>query len=123
MLLASRSRTPPLEGNIFWYGVWTIPTSIHGPNRHHWIVAKAEEFDRLFATKPLTPFHIADQPIDRRKDTTYYNPQVKMKRDESGNISYRIRGTIGGDRINYPGEITALAAAIPLVKLLLQAET
>ena len=30
-----------------------------------------EEFDRLFATKTLIPLHIADQPIDRRKDTTY----------------------------------------------------
>ena len=99
----------------------TYATAIHGPDRHHWITAEAEEFDRLFATKTLTPLHIADQPIDRRKDTTYYNPQVKMKRDESGHISYRIRGTIGGDRINYPGETTALTAAMPVVKLLLQA--
>ena len=44
-----------------------------------------------------------------------------MKRDESGHTSYRIRGTIGGDRIKYPGETTALTAAIPVVKLLLQA--
>ena len=99
----------------------TYATAIHGPDRHHWIAAEVEEFNRLFATKTLTPLHIADQPIDRRKDTTYYNPQVKIKRDESGNISYRIRGTIGGDRINYPGETTALTAAMSVVKLLLQA--
>ena len=99
----------------------TYATAIHGPDRHHWIAAEVEEFNRLFETKTLTPLHIADQPIDRRKDTTYYNPQVKMKRDESGNISYRIRGTIGRDRINYPGETTALTAAMPVVKLLLQA--
>ena len=31
-----------------------------------------------------------------------------------------MRGTIGGDRINYPGPTTARTAAMPLVKLLLQ---
>ena len=31
-----------------------------------------------------------------------------------------MRGTIGGDRINYPGQTTALTAAMPVVKLLLQ---
>ena len=98
----------------------TYNTALQGPDRAHWIAAEAEEFDRLFATETITPIHTTDQPIDRRKDTTYYNPQVKQKQDDSGRVTYRIRGTIGGDRINYPGQTTALTAAMPVVKLLLQ---
>ena len=98
----------------------TYNTALQGPDRAHWIAAEAEEFDRLFATKTITPIHTTDQPIDRRKDTTYYNPQVKQKQNDSGKVTYRIRGTIGGDRINYPGQTTALTAAMPIVKLLLQ---
>ena len=37
-----------------------------------------------------------------------------------GTTTYRVRGTIGGDRINYPGLTRARTAAMPLVKLLLQ---
>ena len=34
----------------------TYATAIHGPDRHHWIAAEAEDFDRLFETKTLTSF-------------------------------------------------------------------
>ena len=97
----------------------TYKSAIQGPDRLQWIIAEEEEFDRLFATKTIAPLHSHEQPLDRKKDTTYYNPQVKQKCD-AGKTTFRIRGTIGGDRINYPGETSALTAAMPVVKLLLQ---
>ena len=67
--------------------------------------------------KPLYPH---EQPMHRRKDTSYYNPQIKEKEDAEGHRTYRVRGTIGGDRINYPGETSVSTAAMPVVKILLQ---
>ena len=99
----------------------TYATALKGPNRLHWLNAEAEEFDRLFSTNTIKAIHAHEQPVDRRRDTTYYNPQTKEKPNRSGDTVYRIRGTIGGDRINYPGATTALTAAMPVVKLLLQA--
>jgi hypothetical protein len=67
----------------------------------------------------MYPRHLHDQPLDRRKDTTYYNPQTKEKLKDNEKV-YRIRGTIGGDRINYTGITKANTAAMPVVKMLLQ---
>ena len=68
----------------------------------------------------MKPLHPHEQPLQRRKDTSYYNPQIKEKEDSADNRTYRVRGTIGGDRINYPGETSASTAAMPVVKILLQ---
>lgn len=70
-------------------------------------------------TGTIKAIHLSEQPFDRIGDSTYYNPQVKEKAVE-GSTTYRVRGTIGGDRINYPGPTTARTAAMPLIKLLLQ---
>ena len=67
----------------------------------------------------IRPIHCSDQPAERRADTTYYNPQPKEKCDAAGTKSYRIRGTIGGDRVNYPGPVTARTADMDVVKILL----
>ena len=85
-----------------------------------WRQAKIKEFNRLFSSNAMKPLHIHEQPMYRRKDTSYYNPQIKEKEDATGNRTYRVRGTIGGDRINYPGETSANTAAMPVVKILLQ---
>jgi hypothetical protein len=94
---------------------------MRGPDAQHWRQAAAEEFDRLFASGTMHAIRAEDQPADRRRDTTYYNPQPKQKVGADGNITYRIRCTIGGDRINYPGATAARTAPMPAVKLLLQA--
>lgn len=90
-----------------------------GADAPHWLLAESEEFTRLFASNTLRPLHAHEQPITRRADTTYYNPKTKQKRDPSGNITYRIRGTAGGDRINYDGPTAAFTAAMPAIKLLI----
>ena len=56
----------------------------------------------------IWPILLDEQPIERRRDTTYYNSQTKEKEN-------RIRGTIGGDRVHYPGPTNARTAAMPLI--------
>lgn len=98
----------------------TYAKAIRSDKVLHWRLAEIEEFDRLIDSKTLKPIHPHDQPAHRHKDTSYYNPQIKEKEDSTGNRTYRVRGTIGGDKINYPGDTSANTAAMPVVKILLQ---
>ena len=91
-----------------------------GKNTLHWQRAEGEELQRLLDTCTIKAIHAHEQPTHRRGEGTYYNPQVKEKLASDGSTTYRVRGTIGGDRIRYPGPTTARTAAMPLVKLLLQ---
>ena len=97
----------------------TYRAAKHGIDAPHWLAAESAEFDRLFASHTLRPIHLSDQHLPRRADTTYYNPQTKEKRDSLGNITYRIRSTAGGDRINYDGPTSAFTATMPAIKLLI----
>ena len=90
-----------------------------GPDAALWLQAETEEFDRLFHSKTMQPIYAHEQPASRRRDTTYFNPQTKQKINSAGITTYRIRGTAGGDRINYDGPTSAQTAAMPVVKLLL----
>ena len=63
----------------------------------------------------IKPIHQSDQPSDR----PYFNPQTKQKVDSVGSTTYRIRGTAGGDKINYTGPTSAQIAAMSVVQLLL----
>ncbi len=63
--------------------------------------------------------HLEEQPLDRRGDTTYYNPKPKEKYDDAMKV-YRTRGTAGRDRINYDGPTKANTAVLSNVKILLQ---
>ena len=76
----------------------------------------------VVSTQPSFP-PPPSQSLDRRRDATYYNPQTKEKETASGERPYRIRGTIGGDRVHYPGPTTARAAAMPLVKIFIHSVT
>ena len=98
----------------------TYQTATHGAERPHWKTAEDTEIDRLLATNTMHPIHLHQQPVDRRGDTTYYNPKPKEKYDDDMNKVYRIRGTAGGDRINYDGPTKANTAAMGTVKILLQ---
>jgi hypothetical protein len=91
-----------------------------GPDKAQWDKADDVKLSRLLDSATLHPIHAHEQPPDRRKDTTYYNPQIKEKIDEVTNVkTFRVRGTAGGDRIHYPGDVSARTADIELVKLLL----
>lgn len=96
-------------------------TAMTGPEREQWQQAEYEELVRLvYVTKTLVPIHPSELPLDRSKDVTYYSPQTKEKMKE-GLKTHRIRGTAGGDRINYPGEVSARTAELTVVKLHLNA--
>jgi len=91
-----------------------------GPDKIHWDKADDIKLNRLIDSSTLHPIHAHDQPSNRRKDTTYNNTQIKEKVDEIANEkTYRVRGTAGGDRINYPGDVSSRTAYMELVKLLL----
>ena len=98
----------------------TFRTATRGIDRPSWKVAEDTEISRLVTTKTMHPIHLHQQPLDRRGDTTYYNPKPKEKYDDDMNKVYRIRGTAGGDRINYDGPTKANTAALSTVKILLQ---
>ena len=89
-----------------------------GPDAHLWAIEEAVEIRRLMATETIQPIHAHEQPMDRRGDTTYYNPQVSEKIKE-GKIKIRVRGTIGGDKLKYPGAVAARTADMEVVKILL----
>ena len=98
----------------------TFRTAVHGAERDSWKNAEDIEISRLLDTTTMHAIHLEEQPLDRRGDTTYYNPKPKEKYDDDMNKVYRIRGTAGGDRINYDGPTKANTAALSTVKLLLQ---
>jgi len=96
----------------------THASALSGPDRELWEQADFEELVRLVTTETIRAIHIHEQPADRRSDTTYYNPQVKEKYVD-GVRTRRTRGTAGGDRINYPGEVKANVADLAVVKMLI----
>jgi hypothetical protein len=57
-------------------------------------------------------------PADRK--AAYYNPQCKIKIKPEG-IQYRVRGTIGGDQVHYPGVTAAYVAHLETIRILLNA--
>lgn len=91
-----------------------------GHDKDQWDKAGDVELSRLIDSSTLHPIHAREQSDDRRKDTTYYNPQVKEKIDETTNEKkFHVRGTAGGDRFNYSGDVSARTADMELVILLL----
>jgi hypothetical protein len=98
----------------------TFQTTIRGIERPNWKITEDTEISRLLDTTTMHPIQLHQQPEDRRGDTTYYNPKPKEKYDDDMNKVCRIRGTAGGDRINYDGPTKANTAALSTVKILLQ---
>lgn len=99
----------------------TLATALAGPDAAEWDQANVDEFDRLLgSTQTMRAIKNSEQPEERRRDTTYYNPQIKEKMGDDGKRTFRVRGTAGGDRINYPGDVSSTCADMPVVKTLLQ---
>ena len=99
----------------------TFQSALVSPDASSWQTAHVDELDRLLgATNTMHAIQPDDQPMDRRKDTTYYNPQIKEKVAPDGSRTFRVRGTAGGDRINYPGDVSSSCADVAVVKTLIQ---
>jgi hypothetical protein len=88
-----------------------------GPDAVQWMQASSQEFIRLIEdTQSMRFIDAEDKPSYR--SASYYNPQVRIKAKE-GILVRRVRGTVGGDRIDYPGEVAANAAEMTAIKGLL----
>ena len=89
-----------------------------------WTISSANEFGRLAqgvggrirGTDTIRFIRKSDIPQDRRKDVTYgrFVCNVRPEKAEPN----RTRFTVGGDRINYPGEVATPTAEMLTAKLL-----
>lgn len=97
----------------------TYTSALAGPNQSDWSQKNDEEIIRLLLSDTLDPILHDNIPRDRLKDIAYYNPQVKEKMKD-GEVIRRVRGTVGGNVIDYPGDVSAPTAEMAVVKLLVQ---
>lgn len=92
---------------------------LRGEEAPEWEEASVEEFVRLIdETQTMRFIHAHEKPKDRKP--SYYNPQCSLKLKD-GKVIKRVRGTIGGDRVDYPGPTSSNTASILTLKMLLNA--
>lgn len=97
----------------------TTQAAMTGKHSAEWALEGDKEFRKLYTeTETIKPIHRHQIPEERRKDIAYYNPQVQEKIKEQQHVR-RVRGTIGGDRVNYPGATAARTASLEVVRSLL----
>ena len=96
----------------------TSASSLRGPDKALWEKAHGEEIVRLMESKTGRFIHTYEMPKDRT--WSYYNPQLKTKLKPEG-IQRRVRGTIGGDKVYYPGVTAAYVAHLETIRLQLNA--
>ena len=88
-----------------------------------WSISSANEFGRLLngvgkrvtGTNTMRAILESEVPKDRKKDVTYgsFLCTVRPEKDEPN----RTRFTVGGDRINYPGEVATPTAEMLVAKI------
>ena len=97
----------------------------HRKFKKFWGISSANEFGRLAngvggriknPTNTIKFIHKRDIPKERRKDVTYgsFVCTVRPEKKEKN----RTRFVVGGDRINYPGEVATPTAEMLVAKLL-----
>ena len=96
----------------------TSASSLKGPDKVLWEKAHGEEIVRLMESKTGRFIHPYEMPRDRT--AAYYNPQLKTKLKPEG-LQRRVRGTIGGDKVYYPGVTAAYVAHLETIRLQLNA--
>lgn len=96
----------------------------HPDHQAEWSTSSANEFGRLAqgvggridGTNTIHFIRLADIPKERRKDITYgqFVCNIRPEKKEK----HRTRFTVGGDRINYPGEVATPTAEMLVAKIL-----
>ena len=76
-----------------------------GPWKIYWEQADAEEIVRLLTSSTIRPIHFREIPMD----------QIVT---DDGSLKFRTRLTIGGDRIIYPYDKSAVTADLESFKIL-----
>ena len=92
--------------------------AVKGPDKEIWEQAGGDEIIRLVDSH-TGKFILVSQMIKGRT-ATYYNPRCSSK-IKNGTMKHRVRGTAGGDRVNYDGDTAAHTASMTTLKLLLNA--
>ena len=85
-----------------------------GPDKDLWLQAHGEELTRLI--EQGRGRFIRRSAVPKGKQVTYYNPQVKIKM-KNGVPDRRVRGTIGGDKLDAFGPTRANTAALEMIRL------
>ncbi len=89
-----------------------------GQYRVYWEQADAEEIVRLLISSTIRPLHFREIPLDQV--VTYVNPICVEKLNVDSSLKFRTRLTIGGDRIIYPYDKSAVTADLESWKILLK---
>jgi hypothetical protein len=95
----------------------TYRTAIRSAHGSAWERAAVTELNRLLSSG--TGRFIAHDAMPRNRRAAYYNPVLKIKTKPNGMIEFRVRGTIGGNLIDYTGIVAANTADLTTIKLLL----
>ena len=96
----------------------------HPKYRREWSISSANEFGRLAngvggrikGTKTIKFIHKHEVPKNRTKDVTYGQFVCKIRPEKAE--QNRTRFTVGGDRIDYPGEVATPTAEMLVAKML-----
>ena len=95
---------------------FTSRCALNGPEGKRCLFEHGEAIVRLIDSK--TERKIFLRSVPKRRKLAYYNPQLRIKLKDD-KLQYRVRGTIGGDQINYPGDVAAYTVAIETIRELL----
>jgi hypothetical protein len=95
----------------------------HPKYQEVWMNSSANEFGRLAqgvgnrikGTNTIFFIHKHQVPQDRWKDVTYAKFVCELKPNKAE--VYRTRLTVGGDKVNYPGDVGTPTADLTLVKM------
>ena len=68
----------------------TNRTALKSIHRDAWLIEHAKEIKYLMITGTIVPRRQNEQPLDRRKDTKYYSPQVKEKLADDSTVIRRV---------------------------------
>ena len=97
---------------------------IQGPDKDIWVKALANDFGRLaqgvkdiIPTENITIFFIHPRKIPAHKKVTYGRLIVDIR--PLKNEKYCVRITVGGDKLDFCGDASSVAASLATVKLLL----
>ena len=97
---------------------------IQGPDKYIWVKALENYFERLaqgvkdrMPTGNSTIFFIHPSDIPTHKKVTYGRLVVDIRPLKQE--KYRVRITVGGDKLDFCGDASSVAASLAIVKLLL----
>jgi hypothetical protein len=89
-----------------------------GTDGEIWEKAGGTEIIKLISSHTGRWIRFKEIPPGRR--AAYYNPRCRIKMKQ-GELQHRVRGTIGGDQIDFDGDTAAYTASMPTLKILLNA--